>query len=379
MNKNTINNVQFFKDISLISTIIFALFLRFIIISIFFGHSDPDGAAAYIENLNNYQDPLGMPYSLFSHIFPYYFADLFKTINVDYHKGLRILTVLSEIFLIYSINRLKLINPKYLIYFISLNPILIFYSGLHGATDLWSISFVFLAISEFKNKKILHCSFLFSIACLIKPMVVVSILFFISKDFKDNFKFFLIFIITCIIPYMLTFSFYMILKNLLLIFNYMILSSKSSTHIMWFLSDFTNKYSLFLIIISIIILIKYIPSKFDQFVLILPIVLLLKGGLAGQYFSWIVPLLIFNSKLGIISSFVFAINYSLSFYHSYFTEGIFTNIRAFTLNNRFFGDNVVIIPFNAEVFNYLNISISNISMFLILTNIIYFIIKRKNV
>ena len=366
-----------FKDKQFVLLISFAFLIRLSIIFLFLGHSDPDNAAGFIENLNNQQDPLGMPYSIFSHIFPYYFPEFFKIINIDYLKGLRIMSMLSEILLIFSISRLKIFNIKYLIYFVALNPFLILYSGFHGQIDLWAISFAILAISELNKKKIISPAFLFAFACLIKPMVVVSIFFFLTKNLRNNLKFLSVFILTCILPYILTFNFYIILKNLFLIFNYMILASKNTTHVMWIFAEFTNKYSLILIILSIIFLKRYSDKTINHFVLILPIVILLKGGLASQYFSWLIPLLIFNLKVGIISSFIFSINYIFSYYNSFFANGEFSNINSFALNNRFFGDNVVLIPFDISTFNNIYLVLSNISMFLILANVIYFIYQKK--
>ena len=370
--------LNIFKNKQFVLLVSFGILIRLTIIFLFLGHSDPDNSAGFIENLNNQQDPLGMPYSIFSHIFPYYFPDFFKVINIDYHKALRIMSILSEILLIFSINRLNLFNTKYLIYFVSLNPFLILYSGFHGQIDLWAISFAILAISEFNKQKINNSSFLFAIACLIKPMVVISIFFLLTKNFKNNLKFLSIFIIVCCLPYILTFNFYIIFKNLFLIFNYMILASKNATHVMWIFAELTNKYSLILIICSIIFLKRYSDKVINHFVLILPIVILLKGGLTSQYFAWLIPLLIFNFKLGIISSFIFSINYIFSYYNSYFVNNEFSNIHAFALNNRIFGDNLVLIPLNINTFNNIYLVLSNLSMLLVLVNVIYFIYKKND-
>lgn len=367
------------RDKQILGIIFFALIIRFLIIFLFLGHSDPDNAAGFIENLNNQQDPLGMPYSIFSHIFPYYFPDFFKIINIDYHKGLRILSVVSEILLIISLNRLNIFNLKYLILFITLNPFLILYSGFHGQIDLWAISLVIFAISEFKSKNIYRSSFLFAFACLIKPMVIVAVFFFLTKEIKNNFKFLATFIITCAVPYILTFNLYIILKNLFLIFNYMILSSKASTHVMWMFAEFTNPYSLILILMTIFLLKKYYDESINQFILILPIIILLKGGLTSQYFAWIIPLLIFNHKIGILSSFFFSINYIFSYYNSYFINDEFSNIHAFALNNQILGSNLVSIPLDVETFNYIYLILSNLSMFLVLLNILYFVLRKRNV
>tara|TARA_B110000008_G_scaffold237479_1_gene243232 strand:+ start:1363 stop:2478 length:1116 start_codon:yes stop_codon:yes gene_type:complete len=370
--------LNIFRDKKFLSIIIFCLSIRLLIIFLFLGHADLDNIAGFVENLNNQQDPLGMPYSIFAHIF-LYLPDLFKIINIDYFKALRIMSILSEILLIYSIYRLNIFNIKYLTYFVALNPFLILYSGLHGQIDLWAIGFAILAISEFSKKEITRCSFLFALACLIKPMVLVTIFFFLTKDLKNNLKFLSIFTLTCAVPYILTFNFYIIFKNLFIIFSYMILSTKSSTHIMWFFTEFTNPYSLILIILSIILLKKYFNKIIHQFILILPIIILLKGGLASQYFAWLIPILIFNSKIGIMSSFIFSISYIFSYFYFYFIDGELSNVHSFALNNKFFFDNVVFLPFDAITFNNIYLVLSNISMFLVLINVVYFIVRKRNV
>jgi len=372
--------IKIFENKQILLAVLAAILLRLLIIFLFLGHGDLDNGSGFVENLNSQQDPLGMPYPIFSHIFPYYFADLFKFLNFNFSQGLRILTLASEVLLVISIHRLKIIKLKYLIYFIALNPFLILYTGLQGQIDLWAIAFTLLAISEANKNRILRAAFLFSLACLIKPMVIISIFFFFNKNIKDNFNFLIIFSLTFIFPFLLTFNFYIILKNIFIIFSYMT-ASKNETHIAWFLTDFTNTYSLILIIFSIFFLKLYIKKTSDQFILILPIVLLMKGGLSSQYFSWLIPLLIFNYKLGIISSFIFSMNYILSYFLPFFKTGSLVNSNAFALNNNLIGNNMVLIPFDDVSFNILYQIFSNISLFLILANIIYFIYRgqKKNV
>ena len=159
----------------------------------------------------------------------------------------------------------------------------------------------------------------------------------------------------------------------------MILSSKISTHITWLFTELTNPFSTVLIILSIFLLKKYFKETIHQFILILPIVILLKGGLSSQYFAWLIPILIFNFKIGIISSFIFSLNYFLSYFYYYIEEGNFFNINAFALNNNLFLNNVVFFPIDHATFDKIYLILSNISIFLILINIAYFIKGKRNV
>jgi len=125
--------------------------------------------------------------------------------------------------------------------------------------------------------------------------------------------------------------------------------------------------------------VKYFKETIHQFILILPIVILLKGGLHSQYFAWLIPILIFNFKIGIISSFIFSLNYFLSYFRNYIEEGNFYNVNAFALNNNLFLNNVVFFPIDQATFDKIYLILSNITIFLILINIAYFIKGKRNV
>ena len=102
--------IKIFENKQILLAVLAAILLRLLIIFLFLGHGDLDNGSGFVENLNSQQDPLGMPYPIFSHIFPYYFADLFKFLNFNFSQGLRILTLASEVLLVISIHRLKIIN-----------------------------------------------------------------------------------------------------------------------------------------------------------------------------------------------------------------------------------------------------------------------------
>lgn len=360
--KSTNKNLIF-----ILSIIFFSFFAKFIIITFYAGHADIYNALSFMEYFDNGQDVTGMPYSPFSYIFPYYSSYLLKYISIDYFVSLRIFTFFSEIFLFFSLRGLTFLDDKRLSLLVFFNPFLLLYSGIHGQIDIWAISFAFLSLKKNNNFEEFFRGFYLAMSCLIKPLFIPLILIFFLKNNKINFEFLISFGLVFLIPFFMVNIEYISLLNLFLIINKFSVSEFDIN----FFYNFPSIIETILILIFIFSLIL-IKKNMLAIILFLPMIILIKGAFNLQYIAWLIPLFIFNYKLGFFTSLFFSILYIFFILNSYNSTELFLNSSALSLNNNIFGNNFISFSKSNEFIKLLEKLIIFFSFILIAINVIFF-------
>ena len=355
------------------SIILFSFLFKFLFMIFYAGHSDIYNALSFMEYFDNKQDTSGMPYSPFSYIFPYYSSYLLKYISIDYAISLRIFTFFSEILLFFSLRGLTLLDDKKLSLLIFLNPFLMLYSGIHGQIDLWAISFAFLSLRKNENFTEVFRALYLGISCLIKPVFLPIILFYIIKQKKINFEFLISFGIIFFIPYFAVNIGYMSIFNL-----YLILYKFTASGFMS-IDFFYNFPSLIenILIILFICLLTLTKRKILIVVLFLPVLILIKSGFNTQYIAWLMPLFILNYRVGFLTSIFFSILYIFLIFNSFDNTGLLLNSSALSLNNSIFGNNFISQPISTELMKLFYKIFSITSPVLIAYNV-YFFCRNHN-
>jgi hypothetical protein len=364
------------NDLLFVMAIIsFSFCIKYLVIIFYAGHSDIYNALSHVEYFDKKQDVSGMPYSPFSYIFPYYSSYFLKNISIDFLTSLRIFTFFSEILLFYSLRGLIPIQDKKLCILIFFNPFLILYTGIHGQIDIWAFAFAFLSIGNKneRNNSEFYRGFYLSISCLIKPIFLPLIALYIIKNKKINYIFILSFAVFFLIPYFLTGNEYISLLNIYHLLTKFLVSGFDIN----FFYKFPNIIEIFLIL-TLIIYLFFLKGEIQKFIIFLPAVIIIKGGLNAQYIAWLIPLFIYNKRIGFLSSSFFSILYIYLIFNSFNSSGLFLNSSALSLNNTIFGNNYISSPLSTETMFFFGKILSFFSFIIILFNLLIFY-RKKNV
>ncbi len=303
---------------------------------LFKGHGDPSNLESYNEYLIDGQIPIGIPYFPSIYVFGYIFGVFVDHFGLFYSFWMRLADIFADIgimFLLFKITRQMGKSDRFSLFVCAayiFNPMSFQLTALHGQFDQQVFFFILLAVyielshSWAERHKNVAIPLTLLLATYFKPYVIFCLpaFFFKRPHAKDKRGFLLIYILGCILPFLLLLDQLLIIRSIRSMLGY-----SGGGHLGWGIPFFElatigdlirvyAKFSKFIIIISAVI-IGYVGRKTNILALLLITILvvyILSPVLASQYLYWVIPIgVIFIDKLFCLYSvlgFIWQLNFS---------------------------------------------------------------------